>query len=856
MEKKYYNLDINDICYDLKSSINGLSNNEAKERLEKIGLNEISNDKKNNVILLFLSQFKDIMLFILFIAALISFFLKEYSDVIVILSVLLLNAVLGFIQEFKAEKALEALKKLNIPKVKVLRESSILELKSSEVVVGDIIFLEDGDIVCADARIIEYSNFKVDESSLTGESLPIEKNNITIDNITPLSEQKNMVFSGSLVVNGNAKVIVTSTGMNTEIGKIANKLKESKNELTPLQKRLANLSKWLSLIVVIIAFIIFGIGIYQGRDILEMVLISVSIAVAAIPEGLPAVVTIVLAISVIKLSKKNTIIRKLSSVETLGCTQVICSDKTGTLTKNKMTVKKIYLNKIYNEFDQIEYDKNIHFYNCLKLCNSVKIIDNELKGDPTEVALVEYHNSHINNSVIYNKIEEIPFDSVRKMMSVIYQINDKKVCYTKGALDYLLAKCSYIYDNNSIRLLTQKDKKLLLKEMEKMGNDALRVIGLAYKNVTVKNKYEEDLIFIGMVGMIDPPKEGVKEAINKCNHAGISTIMITGDHYSTASSIAKELNIIKNDDEILTGMELDNLSQEELVNNVFKYHVFCRVTPEHKVRIVEAYQKRGKIVAMSGDGVNDAPSLKRADIGVSMGINGTEVAKNASDMILSDDNFTTIVLAVEEGRKIYENITKAISYLLSCNLGEIITLFVATLLNFKILLPIHILWMNLVTDSLPALALGLDENNDNVMNELPRNANAGFFSGKRGINILYQGLLQGLLTLLSFFIGIYFYSLNIAETMAFTTIVFIQLFHSLNMRSSKSTAFETKQNVYLILTIILGIISQVCIIYIPVLANIFKVSKLSLYQWIISILLATLIVPFVELTKLYKRKIR
>lgn len=856
MKINYYSNEINKVYSDLNSSSKGLSKEEAKQRLNEHGLNQINNDKKSNVILLFLSQFKDIMLFILFIAAAISFFLKEYSDVIVILSVLLLNAVLGFIQEFKAEKALEALKKLNIPKVKVLRDSLIYEIKSNEVVVGDILFLEDGDIICADARIIEYSNFKVDESSLTGESLPIEKDNLPISNVVPLSEQKNMVFSGSLIVSGSAKVIVTSTGMNTELGKIANKLKESKIEPTPLQKRLANLSKWLSLIVVIIALLIFGIGIYQGRDVFEMILVSVSIAVAAIPEGLPAVVTIVLAISVIKLSKKNTIIRKLSSVETLGCTQVICSDKTGTLTKNKMTVKKIYLDKLYNDNDYINYNNNIHFYNCLKLCNSVKIIDNEIKGDPTEIALVEYYKNTANKELSYNKVLDIPFDSVRKMMSVVYEINNKKICYSKGALDYLLTKCSYIYDNKTIRLLSLKEKKIILKEMERLGKDALRVIGLAYKNVNNLSNIENDLIFIGMVGMIDPPKEGVKEAINKCKNAGISTIMITGDHLSTASSIAKELNILSDDNQILSGLELDNLSKEELEHNIFNYRVFCRVTPEHKVRIVEAFQKRGKIVAMSGDGVNDAPSLKKANIGVSMGLNGTEVAKNASDMILSDDNFTTIVLAVEEGRKIYENITKAISYLLSCNLGEIITLFIATLLNFKILLPIHILWMNLVTDSLPALALGLDENNDNVMNESPRNANAGFFSGKRGINILYQGVLQGMLTLLSFFIGIYFFDLNTAETMAFTTIVFIQLFHSLNMRSSKNSIFSKKQNIYLLLTIILGVICQVCIIYIPFLAQVFKVSPLNLYQWGVAILLATLIIPFIELTKIYKRKIR
>lgn len=860
MEKTHYNKDINKVFSDLKSSYDGLSSEEAKIRLKEYGYNEITKNKKNNKFILFLSQFKDIMLLILFIAAAISFWLKEYSDTIVIIGVLLLNAVLGFIQEFKAEKALEALKKMSLPKVKVIRDNYLQEIQSSELVIGDIIFLEDGDIVSADGRIIDSSNLKIDESSLTGESLPIEKDNLEINNIVSISDQKNMVFLGSSVVSGNGKAIVTSTGMNTELGKIASKLNNTKTETTPLQKRLANLSKWLTLIVVIIAISIFAIGVFQGRDIFEMILIAVSIAVAAIPEGLPAVVTIVLAISVIKMSKKNTIIRKLSSVETLGCTQVICSDKTGTLTKNKMSVQKIYLNnKIYYSQELIPSENNPAFLNCLALCNNVKEVNNQLKGDPTEIALVEYAYSQINKKsfIDYIKINEIPFDSTRKMMSVVYQINNKKFCYTKGALDYLLDKCNYKIENGSISVLSHIDKKRILAIMEEMGKDALRVIGIAYKNVTYNQKnIEKDLIFAGMVGMIDPPKDGVKEAIEKCKQAGITTIMITGDHLYTASAIAKELNIINDNSEIMTGLELDSLSQDDLEKVINKYHVFCRVTPEHKVRIVEAFQKRGKIVAMSGDGVNDAPSLKQANIGISMGLNGTEVAKNASDMVLSDDNFTTIVLAVEEGRKIYENISKSISYLLSSNLGEIITLFVATLFNFKILLPIHILWMNLVTDSLPALALGLDENDDDVMKEKPRNANAGFFSGHRGLNILYQGVLQGLITLLSFFIGLYYFNLEIAETMSFTTIVFVQLFHSLNMRSSRHSIFSKTHNNYLLGAIILGILCQVGIIYIPLLAQIFKVVPLNLSQWGISLLLSLLIIPFMELIKLIKRKNR
>ncbi len=860
MENSHYNKDINTVFSDLRSSYDGLSNDEAKIRLKKYGYNEIIKKKKNNLLILFLSQFKDVMLLILFIAAAISFWLKEYSDTIVIIGVLLLNAILGFIQEFKAEKALEALNKMSLPKVKVLRDNYLQEIQSNELVIGDIIFLGDGDIVSADARIIEASNLKVDESSLTGESLPVEKNSNVLNSITSISDQKNMVFLGSNVVNGNGKAIITSIGMNTQLGKIASKLENTKTEITPLQKRLANLSKWLTIIVVIIALLIFAIGVIQGRDIFEMILIAVSVAVAAIPEGLPAVVTIVLAISVIKMSKKNTIIRKLSSVETLGCTQVICSDKTGTLTKNKMSVQKIFLNnKIHFSQELISNENNQAFFNCLALCNNVKEINNELKGDPTEVALVEYAYSQINkkNFVNYLKISEIPFDSTRKLMSVIYKVNNKKFCYCKGALDYLLDKCNYKIENGSISILSNIDKKRILGIMEDMGKDALRVIGIAYKNVTYNQKnIEKDLIFAGMVGMIDPPKNGVKEAIKKCKDAGITTIMITGDHLFTASSIAKDLNIIKDNSEIMTGLELEKINQDELEKIINNYHVFCRVTPEHKVRIVEALQKKGKIVAMSGDGVNDAPSLKQANIGIAMGLNGTEVAKNASDMVLSDDNFTTIVLAIEEGRKIYENISKSISYLLSSNLGEIITLFMATLFNFKILLPIHILWMNLVTDSLPALALGLDENDDDMMKEKPRNANTGFFSGKRGLNILYQGILQGLITLLSFFIGIYYFNLEIAETMAFTTIVFVQLFHSLNMRSSQHSIFSKTHNNYLLGAIMLGILCQVGIIYIPLLSKIFKVVPLNLAQWSISLLLSLLIIPFMELIKLIKRKNR
>lgn len=857
MEQKHYNKDLSFIFKDLNSSTNGLSQEQADKLLKENGLNEINKNKKNNAFILFLSQFKDVMLAILFVASIISFILKEYSDTFVIIGVLLLNAILGFIQEFKAEKALEALKKMSLPKVKVLRDNKLIEIPSSSLVVGDIINIEDGDILSADARLVKTSNLKVDESSLTGESLPVEKNNHTLKDNVPLSEQSNMVFAGTSIVSGNATAIITATGMKTELGKIAEKLNQGNKELTPLQKRLANLSKWLTIIVVFIALLILGIGVFQGRDILEMILVSVSVAVAAIPEGLPAVVTIVLAISVIKLAKKNTIVRKLSSIETLGCTQVICSDKTGTLTKNKMTVQKIYINNcLHNANIDLNLKENNHFFNCLSLCNNVKIINNEYKGDPTEIALVEYSKKYI-DSLNNERISEIPFDSTRKMMSTVYQINNKKICYTKGAVDYLLKKCNYKLVNGSIQVLTSFDKTNILLEMEKMGKEALRVIGLAYKNITYNQKdIEKDLIFIGMVGMIDPPKEGVKEAIIKCKEAGITPVMITGDHLYTASAIASNLNIIKSNDEIITGLELDNLSQIELEKNIFKYHVFCRVTPEHKVRIVEAFQKRGKIVAMSGDGVNDAPSLKQANIGIAMGLNGTEVAKNASDIVLSDDNFATIVLAIEEGRKIYENITKSISYLLSSNLGEIITLFVATLLNYKILLPIHILWMNLVTDSLPALALGLDDNNDNVMNEKPRSANSGFFSGNRGLNILYQGVLQGLITLTSFFIGIYYFDLKVAETMAFTTIVFVQLFHSLNMRSSRKSIFNKKQNPYLLGAIILGILCQVCIIYIPLFADIFKVTSLNTLQWGVSLALSLFIIPAMEFIKIIKRRNR
>lgn len=854
----YHNEKVSELLKEVKAS-NGLTSEEAKSRIIKYGLNEFDKQKKKSIILMFLAQFKDIMLLVLLGASFISLAIQEYGDALIIFFVIFLNAFLSVIQEYKAVKALESLKKLSNPHVLVKRDNIISKIPSAQLTIGDLVYFETGDIISADIQLTEAINLTADESSLTGESLPQEKNTISFINTSSPLYHKNMVFSGTNITAGRGQGVVVAIGMDTQIGKIAKHLNDSKEELTPLQARLANMAKILTFGVVIIMLVIMAIGLMQGREFLEMLMISVSLGVAAIPEGLPTVVTIVLALGVMKMAKKNVIVKKLSSVETLGCTEYICSDKTGTLTQNKMEVQEIYLNgNIYNKdnvINNVEYNNKLFYI--ASLCNSLIISkDNTCQGDPTEKAIYEYA---IKNGfdkeqlqLHHRFINEIPFDSKRKLMSVTYY-DGYYNCYVKGAPDILIRKCNRKLKNGVVTPLTEFDEIEITRQIKQMGDKSLRVLGFAYKgDMTAKpqDNEEHNLIFVGLMGMIDPPRPSVFESIEKCKKAGIKLIMITGDNKDTAYAIATELKIIDNVSQLMTGSELDQMDDKELAKNITKYKVFCRVSPNHKVRIVKCLQAKKKIVAMTGDGVNDAPSLKIANIGVGMGIAGTEVAKEASDMILQDDNFSTIVVAIEEGRKIYSNITKAIIYLLSSNLGEVVTLFIATLLNQSILLPIHILWMNLVTDSLPALALGLEKNDANTMQEKPRSANQSFFAGNNGFSVIYQGVIQGLLTLFSFFIGLRYFNLRIAETMAFTTIVFIQLFHAINMRSLGKSIFKIGHNLYLYFAIIMAAASHLLIIYVPFLSQLFKVDKINGIQWSIAILLAFMIIPVVEVVKL------
>ena len=831
-----------------KEFTRGLSTREAEKRVKSYGLNELKHNKKKSPVLIFLAQFNDFLVWVLIGATIISGFIGDKADAITILIIVIVNAILGFVQEFRTEKSLEALQELAAPTCKVIRDGNIKVVSSKELTIGDLVVLEAGDRIPADGTFIDASNMVVDESLLTGESVGISKDT---------TKGKNSGFMGTIVLKGRGLIIIDAIGMKTEMGKIANLLDNIEEDKSPLRERLDSLGKILVVMCIVVCLIVTILGIIRGNDITEMFLLGVSLAVAAIPEGLAAIVTVALALGVGRMLKRNALIRKLPAVETLGCTSVICSDKTGTLTQNKMTVKEILVNgRIY------ELDKE-KIYDCEKLkkafiyCNDanynyeIKDIEKAVMGDPTETALVKafYKDSKELQKFVEKskRVYEISFDSTRKMMTVIMNENGKETCYMKGAPERVLEKCNSVLENGKVKPLTYQKKKQIYSYIEAMSNRALRCIAAAYKeeNLVKNESVECDLIFLGVAGSMDPPRIEVKDAVLKCKMAGIKPIMITGDHKNTALAIAKSINICNSDDQAVTGDELEKMSDSDLVKKVNKIRVFARVSPNHKLRIVRAFKKNNNIVAMTGDGVNDAPAIKEADIGVAMGISGTDVTKEAAAMVLMDDNFATIVSAVEEGRVIYDNIRKFIRYLLSCNLGEVLTMFLASLFYLpNPLTPIQILFVNLATDGLPAIALGVDPPDKDIMRQSPREKNEGIFARGLWEKIIVRGSLIGVCTLLSFMSGRY-YGMDLAtcRTITMCTLVMSQLLHVFECRSERHSIFEINifSNIYLLGAVLVSMTMICCILYIPFLSGIFNTVALNLGQWLLVIFFSGII---------------
>ena len=873
--KPVYLQSVEDVFKEVQSSPSGLSSQEAASRLEKYGANTLQEGKKKSLLEKFVDQFKDFMILVLLVAAVVSMFAHQGepdpTDAIIILAVVLLNAVLGVFQESKAEEAIEALKKMASPVASVLRDGHVEHIKGEDIVVGDVVILEAGDVVPADMRLFEVNTVKIEESALTGESVPVDKDLvIPSGDEVGIGDRTNMAFSSTNVTYGRAVGVVTSTGMNTEVGKIANMLANTEESKTPLQENQDALGKWLTIMILVIAVIIFVVGMLRGNEWTHMLLTAIAIAVAAIPEGLPAISTIILALGTQKMAQRNALVRKLPAVETLGGVEIICSDKTGTLTLNQMTVEKmVYDNEIHDASEEISKD-NIAL-RVMNLANDTKISqDNSLLGDPTETAMVQYgldKNYDVREELVnIPRVAEVPFDSTRKLMTTIHQLEDGKyLVATKGAPDMLLDRVTKIEKHGEVSAFTEDDRTTLMKLNKEMATQALRVLAMAYKVIDTlpetidTDSIEHDLIFAGLVGMIDPERKEAAAAIKVAQSAGIRTIMITGDHRDTAQAIAKRLGILRPDQEdgVLTGGELNDISDEELERTVETYSVYARVSPEHKVRIVKAWQKNGKVVSMTGDGVNDAPSLKQADIGVGMGITGTEVSKGASDMVLADDNFETIVVAVEEGRKVFANIQKAVQYLLSANFGEVMTMFVATMAGWSILEPIHILWINLVTDVFPAIALGLEEAEADIMNHPPRGKSSNFLSNGVLPSIFYQGFFEGGITLFVFWYATHIANWGnpVGETMAFATLGLIQLFHAFNVKSVYKSlgtvgAFKNKLFNYAILVSAVMLLS---VMVIPGLTTVFDVAILTAEQWLFVVGAAFSIVPIVEIAKAIMR---
>ena len=882
---KFYCSSTQDVMQHVESSEQGLSSTEAQARLEQNGKNKLAEGKKESLLHRFLKQLAEPMTIILIVAAAISAGLEIYNgiaqnhwefpaDVVIILAVVLINAILGVFQESKAEQAIEALQQIAAATSKVIRDGKQITVKSEDLVVGDIIVLEAGDSVPADARIIECASMKIEEAALTGESVPVDKKvealSTNADGDVPLGDRKNMVFMGSTVVYGRGKAVVTATGMDTEMGKIADALANAEEGKTPLQIKLAGLSKILTYLVIGICIVIFAVqllrhGSFGFEPIISSFMLAISLAVAAIPEGLATVVTIVLSIGVTNMSKQNAIIRKLTAVETLGCTQIICSDKTGTLTQNKMTVVEHY------------GEDEVLLATAMSMCSDAEF-DREAGtavGEPTECALVNYaqklgydKNDQKND---YVRVGEVPFDSMRKMMTTVHKTADGSlVQFTKGAPDEILKRCTtaLVKDGKTIPL-NDATRAMILAANKGMADRALRVLAASYKPLDAEpavyesDAVENDLCFVGLVGMIDPVRPEVKPAIDECRSAGIRPIMITGDHKDTAVAIAMQLGIITNASQAITGSELDKISDEEFETAVEQYSVYARVQPEHKTRIVNAWRKKGKVTAMTGDGVNDAPSIKNADIGIGMGITGTDVTKNVADMILADDNFATIVSAAAEGRRIYDNIRKAIQFLLASNLSEVLAIFFATLLGFTIFQPVQLLWINLITDCFPALALGMEKPEADVMKRQPRDSKEGIFAGGLGAAVAYQGILVTIITMVSYFVGHWYETGNFeitdsihGTTMAFLTLAMCEVFHSFNMRSLRGSIFAIKgQNKWLWGAGLLSLILTSLVVLIEPVANIFGMVAIGIDEYLIAMGLGLCIIPIVEIVKLVHRLI-
>ena len=877
---KEYLSSIEEVLKAQNATPEGLTSAEAAKRLEQFGHNKLKEGKKDSLLKRFLDELADPMIIILIVAAVISGITAYYegesfTDVIIIMAVVIINAVLGVVQESKAEAAIAALQEIAAATSKVVRDGKIVTLKSEEIVPGDIVVLEAGDSVPADGRIIESASMKIEEAALTGESVPVNKIinvlNLGGEKDVPLGDRKNMMYMGSTVVYGRGKAVITGTGMNTEMGKIADALSNAQSEETPLQMKLNQLSKILTVLVIGICAVIFAVGLFRaqlspegitGDTLLDTFMVAVSLAVAAIPEGLAAVVTIVLSIGVTNMSRRNAIIRKLTAVETLGCTQIICSDKTGTLTQNKMTVVE----------HKAEDEKLLEI--AMALCSDAELDrdTNEAMGEPTECALVNDANKNglpkTQLKKDYPRVGEAPFDSMRKMMSTVHQTQDGSVIqFTKGAPDEVLKRCTRAYIGGQEVPMTEEIRRDILNNNKAMADKALRVLcGSMRKWEAVPadcspENLEQDLTYLGLSGMIDPVRPEVKAAIVECRQAGIRPIMITGDHKDTAVAIAMELGIIKDASQAITGAQLNEMSDEEFNKNIENYSVYARVQPEHKVRIVNGWKAKGMITAMTGDGVNDAPSIKSADIGVGMGITGTDVTKNVADMVLADDNFATIVSAVEEGRRIYANIRKAIQFLLASNLAEVLSIFFATLIGFTILQPVHLLWINLITDCFPALALGMEKSEADIMKRKPRDPKEGIFAGGMGFDVFFQGFIVTVLVMASYLIG-HYYESGVLEfvdsadgtTMAFLTLSMVEIFHSLNMRSRRGSIFKMEtHNKFLYGAMIASLVLTTAVIEVPFLAAAFEFTPIDLPEYAIALGLAVLIIPIMEIVKAVQR---